>query len=266
MQQCEYFLIRYVPNLLRGEYVNFGIVLLDAAQKDFAEVRWAKDLSRVRCLDADADLEYLTALEQDLKQKLSSAADRAAMLQIIEDSFSNAVQVSPTRALVTDAPNVAIERLAKEFLEPSSPLRREEEARGRAFIRRGMQDAFDHAGVLPLMMRNISVAPYTHAGDPLKLDFGYRPNGTLKFFHAVSLAGEITAVKPLCYTFAALSEGVARKQKAETQLTAVVEDNLDRKSESVGFALYSFDQARIQVAALAEMPRIAEAARKELRA
>ena len=53
-----------------------------------------------------------------------------------------------------------------------------------------MREAFEQAGVWKhkQMRKRIAVAEYTHPGDPLKIDCGYRPNGEVKLFHAVSLA------------------------------------------------------------------------------
>ncbi len=49
-------------------------------------------------------------------------------------------------------------------------------------------------------------------------------------------------------------------------LTAVIDDDLDRGSESVQFALSMMEDEKIRIAVAAEMPMIAEVARRELRA
>ena len=48
-------------------------------------------------------------------------------------------------------------------------------------------------------------------------------------------------------------------------MTAIVEDDLDRDDEGIGFALATLKAQDIAVASLADMPRIAERARMELR-
>ena len=47
--QCEFSLIRYVPDVVKGEFVNIGVVLRNAGG---AEVRFTRDWARVRCMDA----------------------------------------------------------------------------------------------------------------------------------------------------------------------------------------------------------------------
>ena len=106
---------------------------------------------------------------------------------------------------------------------------------------------------------------YTRKGDPLKLDCGYRPNGVIKLFHAVSLASDVDAAKVLAFSFPLIAEGIERVDKAKAELTAVVESDLDRGSDEIGFALETLERSRIAVASAAEMPQIAERARVELK-
>ncbi len=56
---CEFFLIRYVPDVVKGEFTNIGVLLREAGagadRPESAVVRFTRDWSRVRCMDADAD-------------------------------------------------------------------------------------------------------------------------------------------------------------------------------------------------------------------
>src|SRR5205814_4127421 len=126
-----------------------------------AGVRLASNFERVRCLDANADVEMMHALAEDIRQKLAAAADRHEMLRIIQD-FSNTLQISETRGCQTGSPQREIEKLAEIYLE-SAPATREPRAvatRGRAALRRHMQRPFEDAGVWPLMQKNIAVSKY----------------------------------------------------------------------------------------------------------
>ena len=57
--QCEFFLIRYVPDVVKGEFANIGVLLREAGRDESAVVRFTRDWSRVRCMDADADIGLL---------------------------------------------------------------------------------------------------------------------------------------------------------------------------------------------------------------
>ncbi|MGH9564732.1 MAG: DUF3037 domain-containing protein, partial [Candidatus Angelobacter sp.] len=45
-QQCNFFLLRYVPDTVKNEFVNVGLVLLPEA--GIPEIRFTHDWSRVR--------------------------------------------------------------------------------------------------------------------------------------------------------------------------------------------------------------------------
>ena len=66
-----------------------------------------------------------------------------------------------------------------------------------------MRTEFERAGVWRLMRKRIAAAQYTQAGDPLKIDCGYR-NGMVKMFHAVSLENDVEGAKGMAYSAAAL--------------------------------------------------------------
>jgi hypothetical protein len=87
----------------------------------------------------------------------------------------------------------------------------------------------------------------------------------IRLYHAVALSTEPNTAKVLAFTFPMLSEGIARMEKATTELTAIVEDDLDRQEESTQFALDTLQRNSIQLATLGQMPQIAERARVELR-
>jgi hypothetical protein len=263
-QQSSFFLLRYVPDAIKNEFVNVGLVLLPEA--GLPEVRFTDDWSRVKCLDAQADLELLQALETDLRDKLREMnGDRDFILRRIQDSFSNAIQPSEFKACLAESPDKEADELARLYLE--RPRRRaERELSSRQVVRRRMQEEFERAGVWPLLNKDIRAADYTRRGDPLKVDCGYASNGSIKMFHAISLAGDANAAKLLAFTFPRLAEGIRSKQNKAAHLTAIVEDDFDRESEdeSIGFALETLEQQAIAIAPLAQMPQIAATAAREL--
>ena len=72
---CEFFLIRYVPDVVKGEFANIGVVLREVSaggsnHSEAAVVRFTRDWSRVRCMDADVDVGLLEALEGEIGARL----------------------------------------------------------------------------------------------------------------------------------------------------------------------------------------------------
>lgn len=265
LQPCSFFVLRYVPDAVKNEFVNVGLVLLPQAGK--AELRFTRDWSRVKCLDPQADLELLEALESDLRAKLRALnGDRDFILRRIQDSFSNAVQPSEFKACLAESPAEEADELARLYLERRRQ-RTPREAGGRQGILDRMRREFEVAGVWRVMRKEIRAAEYTRRGDPLKIDCGYSPNGTVKMFHALGLTPDgngVNAAKVLAFSFPTLAEGVRKKEGKQARLTAVVEDDLDRDDEQVGFALETLGRLEIRVAPLAQMAGIAAQAAREM--
>ena len=266
LKQCEFFLLRYAPDAVKEEFVNVGVVLLEA--DGYADVKFTDDFRRVKCLDATADLEVLAELEKEIRFRIKDAGpDRDKIIKKLQDSFSSTLQISASKAVLAESPQKEIEVLAKMYLESPAREREARAARGRQAILQQMESAFDAEGVwnIPQMRKRVAVKDYTRAGDPLKIDCGYSPNGVVKLFHAVSLATDPDSAKILAFTYPQLADGIAQKDKKKSELTAITEDKLDEADESTAFALDTLTKSKIKIVSVGEMDRIAKLAREELR-
>jgi hypothetical protein len=149
---------------------------------------------------------------------------------------------------------------------------------GRAAIAGAMRTEFERAGVWGLMRKRIAASVYTRAGDPMKIDCGYRAaseraaaGGVVRMFQAVSLDGDVEAAKGLAYSAPQLIEGVHRVENARLELTAVVEplravsDTEDEAMERYRFGVEAMERQEIRVVTLSDLARVAGTARMELR-
>ncbi|HEX4603728.1 MAG TPA: DUF3037 domain-containing protein [Candidatus Angelobacter sp.] len=260
--QCRFFVLRYAPDAVKNEFVNIGLVLLPPAGG--AQVRFTHDWSRVRCLDPEADVEVLEAMEGDLREKLRETnGDHDFILRRIQDSFSNALQTSEFQACLADSPAEEADELARLYLE--RPKRRQTRTTStRQAILQRMRSEFEAVGVWPVLRKDIPASDYTRSGDPLKIDCGYSPNGTVKLFHAVSLQSDVNAAKILAFSFPQMAEGIRSAQNKRAQLTAVVEDGLPQDDDAIHYARETLTQHDIVIASVAQMPGIARTAAREL--
>src|SRR5271166_1961942 len=274
LKQCEFFLLRYVPDVVKGEFVNVGVVLLENGDGGFTDVRFTRDWRRVRCLDPGVDIELLESYEAELRRLLQSRlpevinyrgpmSRRDWLLAQMQQSFSGALELAPMNAVLTESPPAELGKLAQAYLESTARGRRAQA--GRRVIFNTMRDAFEQAGVWELMLKNIEVARYTRRGDPLKIDCGYRTNGTIHLFHALSLATDVDSAKVLAFSYSDLREGLNAAEHAMSDMTAITEDGLDLQDAGVAFALATLQNNEIAIARVSEMPQIAERARVELR-
>jgi hypothetical protein len=278
--QCEFFLIRYVPDVVKGEFVNIGVLLREAggapgvAPPASAVVRFTRDWSRVRCMDADADIGLLEGLEGEIGARLRIAdADAPGIkpvMEILQDTLANSVQMTEVKACLAESLPAELEQLMKMYVEPLK-VKTERKRTGRAAIAGAMRTEFERAGVWGLMRKRIAASLYTRAGDPMKIDCGYRPNGVIRMFQAVSLEGDVEAAKGLAYSAPQLMEGVQRVEAARLELTAIVEplrtvsDTEDEAMERYRFGVEAMERQEIRVVTMNDLARVAETARVELR-
>jgi hypothetical protein len=275
---CEFFLIRYVPDVVKGEFTNIGVLLREAGRDDSAVVRFTRDWSRVRCMDADADIGLLEGLEGEIAQRLRmGAADTKPVMQVLEDTLSNSLQITQANACLAESVQTEMEQLMRMYVEPLK-VKVERKKSGRAAIAGAMRTEFERAGVWGLMRKRIAASLYTRAGDPMKIDCGYKADlrgttagGVIRMFQAVSLEGDVEGAKGLAYSAPQLREGVMRVENAALELTAVVEslravsNAEDEAVERYRFGVEAMERQEIRVVTLSDLARVAETARVELR-
>ena len=268
---CEFFVVRYVPDGVKGEFVNIGVVLRRPGSAEAPQVRFTRNWKRVRYLDPDADVEMLEAMEGELASRLGRGEEREVrpLLEVLEGSLSNSVQMTRARGCLAESVPAEMDQLMRMYVEPME-RKRERRAGGRAAIAGSMRREFERAGVWALMRKGIPAAQYTRGGDPLRIDCGYRPNGVVRMFQAVSLEGDAETAKVLAYSAPELRAGVERVEGAALELTAVVEpvrslgENEDM-IERYRFGVEAMEGMAIRVMTTSDLRRMAETARAELR-
>lgn len=271
-RKLEYFLLRYVPDAVRGEFLNIGLVMTEIGGDGggFAAVHFTKDWRRPKCLYPDIDIELLEAIGRDIKARIANVQERALLLHQMGDLYSNAIQLSSVIRCFAEDPIREMEYLAATLVEaPNSDGSSLEEPQprktGRRWIHSEMSQALRSAGVWNFLTKDVPASPYTNDKDDFTLDFGYAVGNEIKLFHAVSLlhVGQETKMFPL--RVAKIGPRMADLRKVSPKFTAVVEDSYDAQDLGVMTVLAFMKDEKIRVAGLHEFPGIAEVARRELR-
>ena len=268
---CEFRLLRYVPDAVRNEYVHIGVILREQGSREAAEVRFTRDWRRVRCLDPEADNVLLEGMESELRRRFQAEPD-GDLMRLLTESLSLSVQMTEAKAYLAESLPAGMEELMRLYVEPP-PRERVARLSGRAAIQARMRTEFERAGVWDLMRKRIAASEYTRPGDPLRIDVGYRPNGLIRMFHAVSLEPGVEMAKVLAFSAAGLRAGVERVEKASLELTAVIEpaarlgasDEEPERLEMYRFGVETMEEHQIQVLTTSDLGRVAETARRELR-
>lgn len=258
-----YRVLRYGPNLVRNEWVNIGIVLEDT-EKQRAKVRVIEDESemvRIRRLHPDADEKILRVLPGFFQSELAATGASGAWIARIDQSFSNSVRLSAPMAIMTVDFDAELERLYQKHV--SVPARA---GRGdgilentRAWIRMKLSDVFRRHRILSRMERGVRAEQFTQKGDPLRIDFGYRYNGTRGFVQALSLGRDPAQAKVLAYT----AERI-RARQSSSEFTAITEVAPVAENPRHEFVVRLFDEQRIAVVPLPQVEMFAERLRLRL--
>lgn len=270
---CEFQLLRYVPDPVRNEYVHIGVLLRAAETGESptrAEIRFTRDWRRVRCLDPDADTAMLESIESELRRRFQQEPD-GRLMKILDQSLSLNLQMTEPKAYLAESLPAGMDELMRIYVEPP-PRERLSRLSGRAGIQGKMRTEFERAGVWDLLRKRIAASEYTRPGDPLRIDLGYRPNGTIRMFHAVSLEPGLEMAKVLAFSAAGLRAGVERVEKATLELTAVIEPAAkigatDKEPERLAmyrFGVETMEESNIRVLTTSDLARVADAARREL--
>jgi len=263
LERCRYFLLRWQTDAVKGEFVNFAVALTreGEAGEEFVGLRMTKDWGRVKRLDPEADIEVLQAFEGEMERFASDGESaRRWLLERMKETFSLSVQASEARCSLADDAALELERLAEAYLETKRTTDRE--ATGRVAIHRAMRREFEKQGVWALMRKNIAAAEYTQKGDPLKIDCGYRPNGCVHMFHALSIEADANAAKAVAWSFPRMRAGMERIEGARAELTAIVEES---ESETAEFARKMLNECGVATASTAQLPELAARARRDMK-
>ncbi|MGD0735231.1 MAG: DUF3037 domain-containing protein [Terracidiphilus sp.] len=293
---CEFQLLRYVPDAVRNEYVHIGVILREHGEGDGAGpepmmVRFTNDWRKVRCLDPDVDTALLEGMESELRRRFEAEPD-GNLMRLLTEALSLSVQMTEPKAYLAESMPAGMEELMRLYVDPA-PKERVSRLSGRAAIHARMRTEFEHAGVWDLMRKRIAAAQYTRPGDPLRIDAGYRPNGIIRMFHAVSLEPGVEMAKVLAFSAAGLRAGVERVEKAQLELTAVIEPAAQLGVAGLGamglgksgqgksgqgatieepdrlemyrFGVETMEEHQIRVLTTSDLGRVAETARRELR-
>jgi hypothetical protein len=123
MSLFEYALLRVVPRVERGEFINAGVVLY-CQDKKFLDARVHLDTERLRALDPNLDPEVIRA-HLDVAKLVCEGGPEAGAVGLLPTGQrfgwlvaprSTVVQTSPVHTGFTDDPSEAIEHLLRTMV------------------------------------------------------------------------------------------------------------------------------------------------------
>jgi hypothetical protein len=265
LKAWTYFLVRYVPDTAREEFLNLGLFLHNA-EEQFLDCLFADDFRRLKRFHPQADLRFLRELQTYFEQQIQEhESNLEGYLQEMQESFSNLIQLTPPRPLLTAEPQAELQRLFETYV--GKRLAAFPAADTRMRIKQRLVEALRRAMVFNEMRfeKHIPAEPWTEKGDPFHFDFGYRPrlsvgkpNGHLKLIHALSLRRD----HDLAHVLANTLRYVRRKEPAE--LTALIEGWPAPGDKTAGHSYRLLMDAEVTLQPLSEVEAFAASVSKEL--
>ena len=121
----EYAVLRVVPRVERGEFINAGVVLYCQAD-GFLDARVHLDSDRLMALDPGTDLEAVRAHLEALRSVCAGGPEAGSVGRLpLGERFgwlvaprSTVVQPSPVHTGLTDDPEAELERLLRTMVLP----------------------------------------------------------------------------------------------------------------------------------------------------
>jgi hypothetical protein len=253
-QALAYHILRYVPNLVRDEWVNIGVLVFnpETGERRLRLIEEQDEYNRVRRLHPWADEALLRALRDDLENRLDpggrtngSGASEIPWQKVLgkwDETLSNALQIAPQKGVLADDLDTEVERLYADHVAVPRRSARPGLPGGRAGIRSYCAQVFRQAHIWERIEKSVRVAEFTFPGDPARLDYSYRRNGTRGFVHTLSVTRAPQEAKALAYNV----KHIADKADYHTEFAAVTDVRLSRENERHRFVLETLGEAGIE--------------------
>jgi hypothetical protein len=233
---CVYRILRYTSNLVRNEWVNIGVLVYDPAsgQRRLRLIEEQEEFNRVRRLHPQADELLLRALRDDLEDRFQFASSvkggEIGPLQLLEkwdSTLSHALQIAEQKGTLSGDLDSELERLYNDHVAIQHPHNRVGTQGSRAAMRSYCSQVFKQARIWDRLQKSVRAEEFTFPGDPMRLDYSYRRNGTQGFVHTISVSRAPADAKLLAYT----AERITAKARLKTEYAAVTDIELKESND-----------------------------------
>jgi len=250
-RDCVYRILRYTPNLVRDEWVNIGVLVFDpqTGERRLRMIEEEEEYGRVRRLHSAADELLLRAIRDDLEDRFQSAGgtngDSRNWLQLLakwDNTLSNALQLAPQKGVIATDLDAELERLYADHVAPQRTASRVGAPGSRATIRSYCSQVFRQARLWDRLEKSVRAEQFTFPGDPLRLDYSYRRNGTRGFVQTLSVTRAPNDAKLFAYT----AERILAKASLKTEFAAVTDVELKKENDRHRFVLDTLHDVGIE--------------------
>ena len=251
---CAYRVLRYSPNLVRDEWVNIGVLLFEpeTGERRMRLIESQDEFARVRRLHPQADEELLRGLRDDLEdrfQVVAGAPENGGWQKLLakwDETLSNALQLAPQKGVFAADLDAELERLYADHVAPQRAASRLGAPGSRATMRGYCGQVWKLARLWDRLDKSVRVAEFTFPGDPMRLDYSYRRNGTRGYVQTLSVSRAPADCKLYAYT----AGKIAAKAQFASEFAAVTDVPLRPENDRHRFVRDTLRDAGIEPVAL----------------
>jgi hypothetical protein len=254
-----YRILRYTSDLVRDEWVNIGVLLIDrnTGERRLRLIEEQDEITRVQRLQPPASEVLLRNLRDHLEDRFenlfrdarpqfgSASASEAEVQELVEKwdgTLSNSVRLAPQKGLYGEDLDAELERLYAHHVAPPRRSSRVGAPGSRATIRNYCTQVWRQAGLWDRLEKGARASPFTFPGDPMRLDYVYRRNGTRGFVQTLSVSRSPADCKLYAYT----AQRIAQRAPFASQFTAVTDLPLEPDNERHRFVRDTLRDAGIE--------------------
>lgn len=248
---CAYRVVRYIPNLVRDEWVNIGVLVFDprSGERRLRLIEEQEEYARVRRVHPQADEALLRGLRNDLEDRFEAASKVNGggrglqdLLRKWDDTLSNALQFAPQKGVVASGLDAELERLYEDHVAVPRGAARVGAPGSRVQMRAYCKQVLTQARLWDRFAHGVRASEFTFPGDPMRIDYSYRRNGTLGFAHTLPVSRAPGDAKVLAYT----AERIAAKASLKTEFAAITDIELKEQNDRDGFVSRTLREAGIE--------------------
>ena len=251
---CAYRILRYTPNLVRDEWVNIGVLVYDpqSGERRLRLIEEQEEYARLRRLHPEADESHLRALRDNLEDRFdffrsangggSNGSALQELLRKWDDTLSNALQLAPQKGVVANDLDAELERLYGDHVALPHMPSRVGAPGGRAQMRSYCSQVFRQARIWDRIQKSVRASEFTFPGDPMRIDYSYRRNGTRGFIQTLSVSRAPGDAKGIAHTF----EAITAKSTLKTEFAAITDIDLKENNDRNRFVDRTLRDAGIE--------------------
>jgi len=257
--QFVYHVLRYTSDLIRDEWVNIGVILFDplTGALRLRLVEEHDEYARIRRLHPAAHEDTLRGFRDHLEDRFATflqnrraeqggtldvGRELQALIENWNSTLSNGLQLAPQKGVYAEDLDIELERLYTEHVAPPRKAVRVGAPGSRAMIRGYCSQVWKAAGLWDRIEKSVRVTDFTFPGDPMRVDYCYRRNGTRGYVQTLSVSRAPADCKLFAYTAAR----IAARAPFRSEFAAVTDVPLLPENERHRFVRETLRDAGIE--------------------